>query len=231
MNDQPRPKILVVDDIQANLVAMRAILRRQPAEIIEATGGNEALALSLDHEFAMVLLDVQMPEMDGYEVAEILRSTERTENTPIIFVTASHREFLHELKGYEVGAVDYIGKPVDEQILNSKVSFFLDLYQSKRALEQKMLEVKELNDRLVDEIHARVDAEEGLKATVARLQETQETLNREIMRPLMDMRAATFAALRGSSHAASDEKLDHAAEKTEQMIQVLDKLLSQVASE
>ncbi len=225
MKELSKPKILVVDDIPANLVAMRAILRKQDAELIEAGSGNEALALSLEHEFAMVLLDVQMPDMDGYEVAEMMRTTEQGETVPIIFVTASHREFLHELKGYQVGAVDYIGKPVDEQILNSKVSYFLELYSSKRDLQEKMREVKELNERMLKEIHARVDAEEELQKTVARLEATQEVLNRDIMRPLMDMRAATFAALKAGSNAASEEKLDAAVAATESMIEVLDRLI------
>lgn len=208
----------------ANLVAMRSILRRQDAEILEAGSGNDALTLSLDHEFAVILLDVQMPGMDGYEVAEIIRSTEQGENIPIIFVTASHQEFLHELKGYEVGAVDYIGKPVDEKILNSKVQYFLDLYNSKRALQGKIDEVQELNERMLQEIHARVDAEEELQATVQRLEETQERLNRSIMRPLMDMRAAIFASI-GGHQGASDARMDQALQSAETMIEALGELI------
>ncbi len=135
-----KAKILIVDDIPANLLALSQILKKLDAEIIEAGSGNEALTSCLYDDFALIILDVQMPEMNGYEVAEILKSDERTENIPIIFVTAIDRDSAKEIKGYGTGAVDFIFKPFNEFILISKVRIFLEMYQIKHGLEQLVLE-------------------------------------------------------------------------------------------
>ncbi|HEY0974830.1 MAG TPA: diguanylate cyclase [Solimonas sp.] len=131
----PRGKILVVDDTPANLVAMRRLLAKMDCEVIEAGSGNEALSACLDHEFALILLDVQMPEMDGFEVASLLSENAGTRDTPIIFVTAAYKDDMNRMQGYEVGAVDYIAKPVNEFILLSKVKVFLELYRGRCALK------------------------------------------------------------------------------------------------
>src|SRR3546814_6399437 len=102
-----RPKILVVDDTPANLVAMRRLLARMDCEVVEVGDGNAALSACLDHEFALILLDVQMPEMDGFEVATLLAESSECHSAPIIFVTAAYKDDLNRLNGYEVGAVDY----------------------------------------------------------------------------------------------------------------------------
>src|SRR5262249_11087931 len=112
-----RPKILVVDDTPANLVAMRHLLSRTEADIFEAGSGNEALALCLDHQFALVLLDVNMPEMDGFEVAQLISEADHLSETPIIFVTAAYADDINRIKGYRSGAVDYIAKPINDVIL------------------------------------------------------------------------------------------------------------------
>lgn len=130
-----RPKILVVDDTPANLVAMRRLLMKMDCDIVEAGDGNAALSACLDHEFALILLDVQMPEMDGFEVASLLSESSECHRAPIIFVTAAYKDDLNRLNGYEVGAVDYIAKPINEFILLSKVKIFLDLYRSRAALK------------------------------------------------------------------------------------------------
>ncbi|SMO65844.1 GGDEF domain-containing response regulator [Paracoccus laeviglucosivorans] len=136
-----RPKILIVDDISANLTAMRVLLRHVDAEIITAQSGNDALSLALDHQFALALLDVQMPEMDGFEVASFLRDNPFSAETPIVFMTASNLDELSQLKGYGAGAIDYIGKPINEQILLSKVQILLNLYRSKQQLVQALEQV------------------------------------------------------------------------------------------
>lgn len=131
------PKILSVDDNPANLVSVRRLLTRiDGLEIIEARNGNEALAATLDHEFALILLDVHMPDMDGFEVASLLAQEERTRETPVIFVTATYADELHQTRGYRSGAVDYITKPLDERILLSKVQVFLELHRQRRELRQ-----------------------------------------------------------------------------------------------
>lgn len=131
MIKQHRCKILVVDDKAENLYAMESLLQECDAEVFLANSGNEALALTLHHEFALILLDVQMPEMDGYETAMLIREDEDTRQTPIIFMTALSINSEYVFQGYESGAVDYLIKPVDSDILLSKVKVFLalDLYQ------------------------------------------------------------------------------------------------------
>jgi signal transduction histidine kinase len=151
-----RPKILIVDDVHANLVALRKLLAKTPAEVISAASGNEALSLVLDHDFALILLDVQMPEMDGYEVAEWLQSEEKTRDVPIIFVTAAFKDDVHRITGYEVGAVDYIEKPIEPAILLSKVSVFLRLYQQKQLVADALNQLKSLNENLEQRVEAEV---------------------------------------------------------------------------
>ena len=167
MNAAISPKVLVVDDIPANLVAMRRLLARCGAQLLEAGSGNEALALCLDHEFALILLDVNMPDMDGFEVAALLGETEQMRDTPIIFVTAAYADDLNRLKGYRSGAVDYIAKPINDAILQSKVRVFLDLYSARVQLQQAMDELTERNQQLQVEIteRKRVEAQVRHQAT------------------------------------------------------------------
>ena len=134
MTDLSRPKILVVDDNRANLVAMRRLLGKLHCEVVEAHSGNEALAICIGQDFALIFLDVEMPGMDGYEVAELLKGEATTSHIPIVFVTASYNDDAHRMRGYEAGAVDYIVKPVDDFLVLSKASIFLDLYTSKQQL-------------------------------------------------------------------------------------------------
>lgn len=154
------PKILVVDDTPANLVAMRRLLRNAGAELICAASGNEALAACLDHEFALILLDVQMPDIDGFEVASLLSEESRTRETPIIFVTAAYGDDLNRLKGYKHGAVDYIAKPVNDVILLSKVRVFLELYNGKRMMRDLLEVLGERNAQLEAEVTERKRLEE-----------------------------------------------------------------------
>jgi len=145
-------RILVVDDKSENLFAMEAILKKLDAEIFKAQSGGEAFSLLLRHDFALALLDVQMPEMDGFELAELIRANEDTMNIPIIFVTAISKEQKHVFKGYGAGAVDYIFKPVDPEILTHKVKVFLTLDQQKKRLSQANTEILSLNKQLQDEL-------------------------------------------------------------------------------
>ena len=154
-----RPKILVVDDTPANLLVMRKLLARADADLVEAASGMDALSACLDQEFALILLDVNMPEMDGFEVASLLAEEERNKLTPIIFVTAAYSDDIHRLKGYHAGAVDYIAKPINDQILLSKVRVFLDLWSARRALHELADTLAEQNRRLELEVAERERAE------------------------------------------------------------------------
>jgi len=139
------PKVLVVDDTHANLLAVEIILESCHVEIVKAASGADALKQSLAGGFALVLLDVFMPGMDGYETATLLRSSARTREIPIIFLTATHGEKQAIFKGYEAGAVDYIFKPVNPAILKSKVKVFAELFQLKE--QEKLRVAKEEMER------------------------------------------------------------------------------------
>ncbi len=131
-------KILLVDDQPANLVSLEAILDGEDRELIKAGSGPEGLKVLLKEDISLVLLDVQMPGMDGFEMAELMRARKDTQSIPIIFVTAISKEKQYVFKGYQVGAVDYLFKPLDPVILQSKVNFFLQLDRQRRELQLKL---------------------------------------------------------------------------------------------
>jgi PAS domain S-box-containing protein len=143
------PKILIVDDLPANLRAMHSLLSKMDAEIHEADSGAQTLLLCSENDYALLLLDVNMPNMNGFEVANILRGVERTRDLPIIFVTAAASDEYQTLKGFEMGAVDFILKPIDDRILRSKVHIFVELYNKKRELEEKNSELQDLQSILL----------------------------------------------------------------------------------
>ncbi len=126
--------ILIVDDIKENLVALKAILERDDVTIHQASSGKLALELLMKHDFCLALLDVQMPEMSGFELAAFMRGSKKTKNIPIIFVTANSKENDFSFKGYESGAVDFLIKPLDAHSVKSKVNIFIELYQQKNEL-------------------------------------------------------------------------------------------------
>ncbi|MBU0480012.1 MAG: response regulator [Proteobacteria bacterium] len=137
-----RPKILLVDDKPENLVALEKVLSGLAADFVRAASGNEALTLLLDQEYALALVDIQMPGMDGFEMVELMRQQEKLLYLPVIFVSAIYREESHLIKGIESGAVDFIVKPIVPQILIGKVKVFLDLYLQRKKLEQYSRELK-----------------------------------------------------------------------------------------
>jgi diguanylate cyclase (GGDEF) domain len=161
--DGDRPRILIVDDTPANLVAMRRLLAREDADLVEAGSGNEALAACLEQDFACILLDVQMPDMDGFEVAATLQGEERMRDTPVIFITAAYTEDLDRLRGYDFGAVDYLAKPVDDRVLRSKVRVFLELYRTRQKLQRALEDLFERSHRLQEEVTRRQQAEEAAR--------------------------------------------------------------------
>ena len=140
--DDGAPKIvarcLVVDDLEANLLALAALLRQDDVEVITAQSGIEALELLLENDVALALIDVQMPEMDGFELAELIRGAERTRHIPLIFVTAGERHERRVFKGYESGAVDILYKPVDAHVLRSKADIFFQLYRQRQQLAHEL---------------------------------------------------------------------------------------------
>ena len=132
-----RAKLLLVDDRPENLLALEAILEPLGPELVRAGSGEEALRHLLQDEFAAILLDVQMPGLDGFQTAELIKDRERTRTVPILFLTAISKDAEHVFRGYDVGAVDYLMKPFDPQILRAKVAVFIDLWQKTVELRRQ----------------------------------------------------------------------------------------------
>lgn len=141
-----KSKILIVDDQEPNLIALENLISSDDVEVVSAESGNDALALLLDHDFALALLDVQMPIINGFEVAKLMRSSDRSRNTPIIFVTASERRLADIYAGYSTGAVDYLMKPLVPHEVRAKVRVFIELDQKTKALSAKLKEVERLKE-------------------------------------------------------------------------------------
>ncbi|MBK7682650.1 MAG: hybrid sensor histidine kinase/response regulator [Bacteroidetes bacterium] len=139
-------KILIVDDRPENLYSLECILAQDDREIFQANSGEEALKIAFQEDLSLILLDVQMPDMDGFEVANILKSTKRTRKTPIVFVTAISKEKKYMLKGLEEGAIDYLFKPLDTDITCAKVNMLLQLYAQQIEIEYKNVELNKLNE-------------------------------------------------------------------------------------
>jgi len=171
------PKILIVDDKIENLVALEKTLSDMDATFVRALSGNEALTKILEHDFALALIDVQMPEMDGYETVEILRQDEnKSGKLPVIFVSAICREESYRIKGIESGAVDFIAKPVVPTILRGKVRVFLELWRYREQLEdvveKRTHALHESNETLKKEIKQRQQKEAELNVTLKKLEDS-----------------------------------------------------------
>jgi len=176
-----RQKILIVDDKPENLYTLDKVLSTTDAEIIQASSGNEALVASLNHDFALAIVDVQMPDMDGYELAELLRSEKKTRHLPIIFLSAVYSDDYHIFRGYEAGGVDFVTKPYNPEILLGKVKVYLQLDRQgherlraegalRKALDglearvrERTAELEDVNKALQVEISERKAAEELLR--------------------------------------------------------------------
>lgn len=144
MTDLKPVPLLLVDDLEENLLSLEALLRRRGIEIFKARSGDQALELLLEQDFALALVDVQMPGLDGFELAELMRGNERTRRIPIIFVTAGTTDRQRRFQGYEAGAVDFIQKPIEPDIIRSKVEVFSELYLQRQQLaaQRDELELK-----------------------------------------------------------------------------------------
>lgn len=179
MDNAPKANLLLVDDERRNLVALRELLSGEDRELLLARSGEEALRHALQLDFAVVLLDVRMPGMDGFETARLLRSRERSRLTPIIFLTAAADELESVFRGYEVGAVDYLVKPLVPEVLRSKVAVFVDLHRKSAEL------AREIGERRLAEQRLR-ESEERLRALATHLQSVREEERANIAREIHD---------------------------------------------
>lgn len=161
--------ILVVDDLPENLLALECVLSTLKQNIVKANSCNEALRYVLDHDFAVILLDVKMPETDGFQTATLIRARERSKHVPIIFLTGlSGNDDM--IRGYSMGAVDYLSKPFNPEVLRSKVAVFVDLYRVRAQASRQARELAATNQRLEQEIIERRRTEGQLKDHQAKLE-------------------------------------------------------------
>lgn len=139
-----RPNILIVDDRVENIISLETILSKLDVNIIKALSGHEALEKTLEQDFSLILMDVQMPEMDGFEAVRIMRTVSTTRYTPVIFVSAIFSEDYYKIKGVETGALDFITKPISPALLLGKVKIFIELYNQKIELQNEIEQRKQV---------------------------------------------------------------------------------------
>jgi hypothetical protein len=176
--ERPEPvKILLVDDQADNLLSAGAVLETLGEEVVKAESGREALRHLLDNDFAVIVLDVMMPEMDGFETAALIRQRERSRHTPIIFLTALGRSEEHIKQGYVLGAVDYLGKPFVPEILRTKVGVFVELHRKSGLLAHQSKLLEQQNSELQQAIQRSWRAEEEIKALNRHLERRIAELN------------------------------------------------------
>jgi signal transduction histidine kinase len=163
--------ILLVDDHEENLLALEAILADPAYNLVRARSGRDALREVLAREFALILLDVAMPDLDGYETAALIRQRERSRDTPIIFLTANYRTDTHVFRGYSVGAVDYLFKPFTPEVLKSKVAVFVELFTKRETLKRQTEALRHAHDELEERVRLRTrelaEANEALRSEIA----------------------------------------------------------------
>jgi signal transduction histidine kinase/DNA-binding response OmpR family regulator len=181
MNAEPRVNVLLVDDRPENLVALESVLADLGQNLVMAHSGREALKHLLDDDFAVILLDVQMPEMDGFETASLIRSRPRSQHTPIVFLTAINKSDNHVSRGYSVGGVDYVFKPFQPEVLRAKVAAFVDLSKKSRELEQEILRRKEAEEEVRQ-------LNQGLERRVAERTAALEATNQELQNEVAERR-------------------------------------------
>jgi len=229
MTIDPGIKLLIVDDLPENLLALEASIRDDGYSIHEASSGEQALALLLEHEFALAILDVQMPGMNGFELAELIRGMARTRHLPIVFVSAAGKELDCVFKGYENGAVDFLYKPLDAYVVKSKVRVFVDLYLQRTELRRQLAALEESRRRqqaLVSELQA---AQVDQKRALQMRDEFMSMVVHELRTPLsvlaMEVRVRQRQVAAGNATFFAPENLSKMFERDERQVRSLTRLI------
>lgn len=216
-------KLLIVDDLPENLQALAKIIEQDDREIYQAASGEAALGLLLEHDFALAILDVMMPDMNGFELAELMRGTEKTRHVPIVFVTAGGRELNFAFKGYETGAVDFLHKPLDIAAVKSKVNVFVSLYQQRSQVKQQVAALESSQRQLHT---ARLDLEHALKMR----DDFISLVAHELRTPLNTLHIETqmrqLQLQRGDLNAFSGDRLSCMVERDNRQIQNMIRLIN-----
>lgn len=211
--------LLIVDDLPENLLALDALLKGPGIHVHQAESAEQALELLLRHEFALAILDVQMPGMDGFQLAELMRSTERTKQIPIVFVSAAGRELDYAFKGYESGAVDFMQKPLDTHAVRSKVSVFVDLYRNRKRLARQLEELERSRreqEVLLDELRStKVELENAVRMRDDFMSIVSHELKTPLNTLILEVQLRKLQLGRKNLAAFSDDKLQQMVDKDE----------------
>ena len=222
-------KLLIVDDLPENLLALEALIKREDRLVYKALSADEALSLLLQHEFAMAILDVQMPGMNGFELAEMMRGTAKTKNIPIVFVSAAGREMNYAFKGYESGAVDFLHKPLDIHAVKSKVNVFVELYRQSKAMKQQV-EALEQSRREQETLLAQLQLTQvELERAVRMRDDFMSIVSHEVRTPLngliLETQLRKMHLARDNAAAFTLEKMHAMVDRDERQIQSLIRLI------
>ena len=222
-------KLLIVDDLPENLLALEALIKREDRTVYKALSADEALSLLLQHEFAIAILDVQMPGMNGFELAELMRGTDKTKNIPIVFVSAAGREMNYAFKGYESGAVDFLHKPLDIHAVKSKVNVFVDLYRQRKAVRQQV-EALEKSRREQEVLLAQLKVTQSeLEHAVRMRDDFMSIVSHEVRTPLngliLETQLRKMHLARDNASAFTMDKMQAMVERDERQIQSLIRLI------
>ena len=222
-------KLLIVDDLPENLLALEALIKREDRIVYKALSADEALSLLLQHEFAMAILDVQMPGMNGFELAELMRGTAKTKNIPIVFVSAAGREMNYAFKGYESGAVDFLHKPLDIHAVKSKVNVFVELYRQSKAMKQQV-EALEQSRREQETLLAQLQLTQvELERAVRMRDDFMSIVSHEVRTPLngliLETQLRKMHLARDNAAAFTMEKMHAMVDRDERQILSLIRLI------
>ncbi|MEQ7921960.1 hybrid sensor histidine kinase/response regulator [Xanthomonas sp. WHRI 1810A] len=229
MLSEIKAKLLIVDDLPENLLALEALIKREDRQVFKALSADEALSLLLEHEFAMAILDVQMPGMNGFELAEMMRGTEKTKNIPIVFVSAAGRELNYAFKGYESGAVDFLHKPLDIHAVKSKVNVFVDLYRQRKALKQQLEALERARQEQEALLTQLQSTQNELEHAVRMRDDFMSIVSHEVRTPLngliLETQLRQLHLAKDNASAFTMDKLKAMVDRDERQIQSLIRLI------
>ncbi len=222
-------KLLIVDDLPENLLALEALIKGDDRTVFQAGSADQALSLLLEHEFALAILDVQMPGMNGFELAELMRGMEKTKHIPIVFVSAAGREMNYAFKGYESGAVDFLHKPLDTLAVKSKVKVFVELFRQRKALDrqvQALARSQQEQQQLLEQLQV---ARGELERAVRMRDDFMSIVSHEVRTPLngliLETQLRKLHLARDNADAFTLDKMRAMVERDERQINSLIRLI------